>query len=82
MAFLAFAAGILLVFSASASSHSAIIRILGALAMIKGAFIFFNPENLYTRSYNWYLESLSDQAHRFVGIITVILGTAVLSWII
>ncbi len=81
LAFLPFAVGILLVISASASNHPAMLRILGALAMIKGVFIFLNPENLYNKSIEWYLESLSDQAHRFAGILIVILGTAVLSWI-
>ena len=80
-AFLPLVVGILLVVSASASHQPMIIRLFGALAMIKATFIFLNPENLYHKTTTWYLEELSDQAHRFGGILIVILGTAILSWI-
>jgi uncharacterized protein YjeT (DUF2065 family) len=73
--------GILLFISASWSLHSWFLRLLGIMAVIKGAFIFFNPKNLYDEMMNWYLNSLSDQTYRFFGIVMIIIGTAVLSWI-
>jgi uncharacterized protein YjeT (DUF2065 family) len=73
--------GILLFISASWSLHSWFLRLLGIMAVIKGAFIFFNPKNLYDEIMNWYLNSLSDQTYRFFGIVMIIIGTAVLSWI-
>ena len=74
--------GLLLLFSASASNNSWFIRLLGIMAVIKGVFIFLNPKNLYDEVISWYLNSVSDQTYRLFGIITIILGTAVLSWIL
>lgn len=79
---LPFVAGILFLFSASASRHPWFIRLFGLIGIIKGVFIFFNPKDFYDKSVDWYLGSLTDQTHRFYGIITIILGAAVLSWII
>jgi uncharacterized protein YjeT (DUF2065 family) len=73
--------GILLFISASWSIHSWFLRMLGIMAVIKGAIIFINPKNLYDEMMNWYLNSLSDQTYRFFGIVMIIIGTAVLSWI-
>ena len=73
--------GILLFISASWSLHSWFLRLLGIMAVIKGAILFFNPKNLYDEMMNWFLNSLSDQTYRFFGIVMIIIGTAVLSWI-
>ena len=73
--------GVLLFISASWSLHSWFLRMLGIIAVIKGGIIFFNPKNLYDEMMNWYLNSLSDQTYRFFGIISIIIGTAILSWI-
>ena len=74
--------GILLLLSAPWSRQSWLIRLFGILAVLKAGFIFWNPNNLYDKIADWYLNSVSDQTYRFFGIITLILGTAVLSWII
>ena len=74
--------GILLILSASASHNAWLLRLIGIMAVIKGGFIFLNPKNLYEEVTNWYLNSLSDQAYRLFGIFTIILGAAVLSWIL
>jgi uncharacterized protein YjeT (DUF2065 family) len=79
---LPFIAGMLFLFSASASRHPWFIRLLGLIAIIKGVFIFVNPKDLYDKAADWVLDSLTDQTHRFYGIIAIILGTAILSWII
>lgn len=77
-----FISGILLIIAASAGSHPWIIRIFGVIGLIKGIFIFVNPANLYPKTMDWYLVTLSDQSHRFMGILSVILGTALLSWVL
>ena len=74
--------GVLLIIAASESRHSWFIRLIGILAVLKGGFIYWNPQNLYDRTVNWYLNSVSDQTFRFFGIITLILGTVILSWIV
>jgi uncharacterized protein YjeT (DUF2065 family) len=74
--------GILLLIAASWSIHSWFLRLLGIIAILKGGIIFFNPKNLYDEMMNWYVNSLSDQTYRFFGIVLIIIGTAVLSWIL
>ena len=74
--------GILLVVSATASHHSWLIRLIGFMAVIEGVVIFFIPKNLYDELIDWYLNSASDQTYRLFGIVTLTLGTAVLSWIL
>ena len=79
---LPFIAGILFLFSAPTSRNPWFIRLFGFIGIIKGVFIFFNPKDLHDKFFDWYFNSLTDQTHRFYGIFTIILGTAVLSWII
>ncbi len=74
--------GVLLLFSATASHHSWFIRLIGFMAVIEGGIIFFIPKNLYDELINWYLNSASDKTYRLFGIISLILGAAVLSWIL
>ena len=74
--------GVFLIIAASESRHSWFIRLIGILAVLKGGFIFWNPQSLYDKTVDWYLNSLSDQTFRFFGIITLILGTVILSWIV
>lgn len=73
--------GVLFLFSATASHHSWFLRLIGLLAVIEGAIIFLIPKNMYDELVDWYLNSASDKTYRMFGIISLILGTAVLSWI-
>jgi uncharacterized protein YjeT (DUF2065 family) len=50
--------------------------------MAKGLFIFINPRGFYDKFSDWYFGSSSDQTHRLFGILAIILGTAILSWIL
>ena len=76
-----FAGGILLFICASASHYPVVIRLIGILAIAKGAFLFINPANKANGLIDWYLNSISDQTHRFFGIIAILFGSAVYSWI-
>ena len=82
LAVLPVVAGLLLIWAASASRNAWFIRLIGILGMVKGVFIFTNPHNMYDRVLDWFVESMSDQGLRLHGIIAIILGTAVLSWIL
>jgi uncharacterized protein YjeT (DUF2065 family) len=73
--------GLLLLLSTTHTLNPPVMIFLGILIMAKGAFLFFNPGNLYARLYQWYVDSNSDQTYRLYGIILLILGTVVLSWI-
>jgi len=82
LSILPFVAGILFLFSASVCRFPWFIRFVGLMSLIEGALAFSNPNNLYNRIMDWYLDTLSDQTHRLFGIITIILGIAILSWIL
>ena len=73
--------GLLLLLSTGYSLNPVVIGLLGVLALAKGALLFFNPGNIYARVYRWYFESNSDQTFRLFGIIAIVLGTVILSWI-
>ena len=74
--------GILLLISSSASHYPWFIRLLGLLAMAKGVFIFSISAEIADKLRDWYLDSMSDQTYRLCGIITIILGSALFSWIL
>lgn len=72
--------GLLLLFAASSTGHSWFIGLIGVLGIVKGVLIYFNPGGLFEISKNW-MDTLSDQGYRLVGIIALVLGTVVISWI-
>ncbi len=78
-AVLAFIVGALLVAAAFYSHQVWLVAILGVIALLKSAYLFFNPGNTYGLLAAWCLKA-SDQTYRFFGIIMVVLGTALLSW--
>ena len=73
--------GILLILSAIHSLNSWFIIVLGLLAIIKGLLFIITSKKFYEAVIDWYFEKASDQTSRFVGVIAIIIGTAVLSWI-
>ena len=73
--------GILLLISATASRQAWFIRLIGLMAIIEGGVIFLIPKNLYDELMDWYLNSASDQTCRLFGILSLVFGTAILSWI-
>lgn len=81
LAALAAIGGVLLIVAASASSQPWFIRVLGLLALAKGALFIFNPGDIWAKAGQWVINALSDQAYRLVGIMSVILGTVMISWI-
>ena len=72
--------GILFFISASATTFPWFFRVIGILAIVEAVVIFTNPYNLYSRLLDWYF-NLSDQTQRLFGIISIIFGTAILTWI-
>ena len=79
---LPFIFGILFIFSASATRIPWLIRLIGLMGIIEGVVFFLIPKDLYDKFMDWYLNSLSDQTYRLSGILGIIFGTAVLSWIL
>jgi len=72
--------GILFIISASATSFPWFFRVIGIIAIVEAVVVFTNPHNLYNRLLDWYF-NVSDQTQRLFGIISIIFGTAILTWI-
>ncbi|MGD8541016.1 MAG: hypothetical protein PVI27_00070 [Desulfobacteraceae bacterium] len=78
---LAFGVGALLLLSAGASQNFWFVVLLAVLAAAKGLLFFLNPRGLFAKIRQWYLHQADDQTYRMAGIILLVLGTAVFSWI-
>lgn len=75
------AVGILFFICASATTYPWVLRIVGLVAIGEAVLAYLNPQDLYTRMLAWYFEKVSEQGHRLFGIIGIIFGTVLLSWI-
>jgi uncharacterized protein YjeT (DUF2065 family) len=76
------AMGVLLLVSAAGSHHPWFIRFIGFLAIVEGAAIFLLPKYLYDELIKWYTDSASDQTYRLFGILSLIFGSAMLTWVL
>jgi len=72
---------LLFLISASATIHPWVFRILGLLAVAEAAVAFTNPKKIYSQMLDWYFDNVSEQANRLFGIIGVVFGTVILTWI-
>jgi len=79
---LPFVLGILFILSAPTTRIPWLFRLIGLMAVIEGVVFFLISKSLYDKFMDWYLNSLSDQTYRLSGILSIILGTAFLSWIL
>jgi hypothetical protein len=82
LAWIPLVTGLLLVFSATASHYPWFIRLVGLMAVAKGVLIILNPNGMLEKINQWYINTASDQTYRLSGVIYIILGTAVFSWIL
>jgi hypothetical protein len=76
----AIAIGILLMVASFYSEMTGFVFFLGLLAAAKGCLFLVNPRDIYSKSIDWFLNGASDQTYRLFGIISLILGTAMISW--
>jgi len=72
--------GLLLMLAASSTTYSWFIRLIGVLGIAKGVLVYFNPGGLFEKSKLWLL-GLTNQGYRLIGMIALVLGTVVISWI-
>ncbi|WP_319523269.1 hypothetical protein [uncultured Desulfosarcina sp.] len=72
--------GLLLLVAASSTTHGWFVGLIGVLGIAKGVLVYFNPAGLFETGRDW-LYGLSDQGYRLMGIISLVLGTVVISWI-
>ena len=74
--------GVLFIASAAQTRNSWFIITLGIIAVVKGAILSLVPQKIYDKLIGWYTGTASEQTLRFFGIIALVIGTAVLSWIL
>jgi len=80
LAFIPMVVGILLILAARASGAFWFILILGLLAIGKGVYFLFGPRGQIEALFDWWFTSAQDRTYRFWGIIMVLLGMVLLSW--
>ena len=73
--------GLLLLLSARSTVNAGVVVLLGLIALAKGGLFFWNPGRLFDKTLQWWLEHATDQIYRLAGIIILVLGTALISWI-
>ncbi len=76
-----FVFGVLLVISAGWSEFFWLIFLLGLVGVAKGLYLFLAPKNQLEIVMKWWFDEASDRLYRFVGLICLVLGIALLSWI-
>ncbi|NIQ38403.1 MAG: hypothetical protein GTN81_07435 [Proteobacteria bacterium] len=73
--------GILLVISAGWSEIFWLVFLLGLLAVAKGLYLLVGPRGQIDMVVAWWSGEASERLYRFSGIIALVLGIALLSWI-
>ena len=73
--------GLLLLISASTTTHPWVLRVIGVLAVCEAIVAFANPQKVYSRMLDWYFGNVSDQTQRLFGIIGIVFGTVILTWL-
>jgi len=73
--------GILFLIAAPSTVYPWLFIIFALIAFCEAALAIADPKKLYSRFLDWYFEKVSDQTNRFFGIIGIIFGTAILTWI-
>ena len=73
--------GVLFLMAAPATAYPWLFIVFALIAFIEAALAIADPKQLYSRFLDWYFEKVSDQTQRLFGIIGIIFGTAILTWI-
>jgi hypothetical protein len=70
-----------MVISAAWSEIFWLILILGVLILAGGVYLLFGSRERIDTATTWWVEEVSDRSYRFCGLVLVVLGTAMFSWI-
>jgi len=73
--------GILLIISAGWSEIFWLVFLLGVIALAKGLYLLFGSRVNIERALHWWLDKASNQLYRLSGVISLVLGMALLSWV-
>lgn len=72
--------GFLFFISASAAIYPWVLQVIGLLVIGGAVVTFTDPNKIFSRMLDWYLNA-PDQVQRLYGIIGIIFGTVILTWI-
>lgn len=73
--------GLLFLMSANATCYPWVFRIIAVIAFAEAVLALINPRQIYSRMVDWYFGALSDRTQRLFGILGIIFGTVILTWI-
>ena len=73
--------GLLFLVSANATCYPWVFRIIALAAFAKAVLAILNPQKIYSRMLDWYFMDISNRTHRLFGIIGIVFGTVILTWI-
>lgn len=73
--------GLLFLISATSTRYPWVFRIIALLALCEAVLAFTDPRKVYSRMLDWYFMHVSAQTHRLLGIVGIVFGTAMLTWI-
>jgi uncharacterized protein YjeT (DUF2065 family) len=73
--------GLLLLAGASSCRNAWFVVLIGLLAIGKGVLLFFNPQQFADKTIQWFTGGASDRTYRFFGIVALVMGTAMISWV-
>lgn len=72
---------LLFMIASSATIYPWVLRIIGLLAACEAVLALTNPHSVYSKMLDWYFGDVSDGTQRLFGIIGIIFGTVLLTWV-
>ena len=73
--------GVLFILSKDLMLHPWFAIVLGAVVVAKGAFLLLTPAHYVAATINWWTNEAQDITYRFWGLIVLVVGITLLSWI-
>ena len=73
--------GILFILSRDLTYHPWFILVLGILVLGKGIYLLLSPKKHIDTIINWWAHDVQDITYRFWGLVILILGMTLFSWI-
>ena len=73
--------GVLFILCRDLTHHPKLILVLGILILGKGIYILLSPKKHIDTIMNWWIYKVPDITYRFWGLVFLILGIALFSWL-
>ena len=73
--------GVLFILSKDLILHPWFAVVLGVVVIVKGMFLLLTPAHYIDAIINWWVTEAQDITYRFWGLIVLVIGITLLSWI-